>query len=138
MSRWRAVVIRRAVATMTRMGGAIVCALREFNTVRELNTGGSSRPRRFTRILVLMFCGLGMAAQAQVPKDDAASWTRFDDPNEHAFAIDVPAGWKVEGGLVRRGPVDLSMFLRALSPDGSILLILGDPAPAYFGTPGLG
>lgn len=68
----------------------------------------------------------------------ATQWTRFEDPNEHAFSLDVPAGWKTEGGLVRRGPVDLSVFLRALSPDGSVMLILGDPAPAYFGTPGLG
>jgi hypothetical protein len=94
--------------------------------------------RRFTRILMVMFCGLPLAVRAQAPKSDTPNWIRFDDPNEHAFSLDVPAGWKVQGGLVRRGPVDLSMFLRALSPDDAIMLILGDPAPAYFGTPGLG
>ena len=94
--------------------------------------------RQLTCISMATLFGLAVAAQAQAPKDDATNWTRFNDPNEHAFSIDVPAGWKTEGGMVRRGPVDLSMFLRALSPDGAIMLILGDPAPAYFGTPGLG
>ena len=82
-------------------------------------------------LTLLMFMAIAEAAPA-------IQWTRFEDPNEHAFSLDVPAGWTAEGGLVRRGPVDLSVFLRALSPDDSVMLILGDPAPAYFGTPGLG
>jgi len=122
--------------------------------------------RRLTSISIVSFCGLALAACAQAPKDDAAkpkadsakpnaatakstpdaakskddadNWTRYNDPYEQAFGIDVPAGWKVQGGLVRRGLVDFSLFLRALSPDDSILLILGDPAPAVFGTPGFG
>ncbi len=67
---------------------------------------------------------------------DAGEWTRFTDPNENAFSLDVPVGWRAEGGLVRRGPIDVSMFLRALSPDGTVLLVLGDPGPAVFHTPG--
>jgi predicted lactoylglutathione lyase len=87
--------------------------------------------------LLSLLVGAGTAA-AQPPKGASGSWTLFTDPNEHAFSLEVPAGWKIEGGMVRRGPVDLSMFLRALSPDDAVMLILGDPAPAYFGETGLG
>jgi hypothetical protein len=125
----------------------------------DLRTGGLSMQRRFTTISMVMFCGLALAACAQAPKDNAAkpaadtgkpkteavkpkddadNWTRFNDPYEQAFGIDVPAGWKVQGGLVRRGLVDFSLFMRALSPDDSTMLILGDPAPALFSTPGFG
>lgn len=108
------------------------------------------RKRVYFMLVAAVYCiamtigqsSYGQSSSGRPGKDnkqkDAVSWSKFNDPNENAFSLDVPAGWKVEGGLVRRGPVDLSLFLRALSPDDSILLILGDPAPAYFGTPGLG
>jgi hypothetical protein len=84
------------------------------------------------------------AAQAAVPAKpelvpvDGVKWVTFSDPNEHAFTIDVPDGWKVDGGLVRRNSIDTSTFLRALSPDGAVMLMMGDPAPAFFHTPGFG
>jgi hypothetical protein len=64
------------------------------------------------------------------------AWAQFADPNEHAFTMDVPQGWRVKGGLVRRSPVDVSLFLRAISPDGGTMLLLGDPGPTVFHTPG--
>lgn len=75
-----------------------------------------------------------MAAPATL----VTQWTRFNDLNEQAFSIEVPAGWKTVGGLVRRNAIDYSMFLRLLSPDGAILLILGDPGPGVFATPHFG
>jgi hypothetical protein len=69
---------------------------------------------------------------------EGVQWTTFHDPNEHAFSLDVPQGWKIDGGLVRRSAIDVSVFLRALSPDGAVMLIMGDPAPAFFHTPGFG
>lgn len=71
-------------------------------------------------------------------KVDGIRWVVFDDPNEHAFSVDVPKGWRVEGGLVRRNAEDVSDFLRALAPDGSMMLIAGDPGPAIFHTTGFG
>ncbi|HEX4080757.1 MAG TPA: hypothetical protein VHX61_17995 [Rhizomicrobium sp.] len=76
------------------------------------------------------------AAQAAPAAAAQPAWTQFADPNDHAFTMNVPRGWRVQGGLVRRSPVDFSMFLRAISPDGGTLLILGDPGPATFHTPG--
>lgn len=67
---------------------------------------------------------------------DNILWTRFNDPNENAFTIDVPSGWKVQGGMVRRSALDVSAFLRALAPDGSAMILMGDPGPAVFRLPG--
>lgn len=53
------------------------------------------------------------------------SYRKFQDPAEQAFILDVPANWKVEGGLIRRSTVDVSTFLQAISPEG-ITVILGD------------
>jgi hypothetical protein len=80
----------------------------------------------------------GTAAKPDNIQVDGVQWTRFNDPNENAFSLDVPQGWKVDGGMVRRGPVDVSTFLRVLSPDSSVLVLMGDPAPAFFHTPGFG
>jgi hypothetical protein len=44
----------------------------------------------------------------------------------------------VDGGLVRRSAIDTSTFLRALSPDGAVMLLMGDPGPAVFHLPAFG
>jgi hypothetical protein len=62
-------------------------------------------------------------------------YTRFQDPREGAFSIDVPAGWRVEGGMVRKSSVDTRAYLRALSPDGTLLIGFGDPEIGSFTEP---
>lgn len=52
-----------------------------------------------------------------------ATWT---EPNEHAYSIAVPQGWKVTGGIVRRTPVDMRSALNVTSPDGIIQIFIGD------------
>jgi hypothetical protein len=89
-------------------------------------------------LLFLLLCALITIAQIPAAGQESVNWSRFSDPDEHAYSIDVPSGWKIQGGMLRRGPVDVSLYLRALSPDDSMILILGDPGRAYFGTPGLG
>jgi hypothetical protein len=69
-------------------------------------------------------------------KIDDVEWVKFTDPNEHAFTVDVPAGWETVGGAVRRNAIDVSAFLRVLSPDVSMMLVSGDPGPAFFPTAG--
>jgi len=93
---------------------------------------------RRASLCVSMSLGMMLAWGIAGGQPVAENWTRFADPNEHAFTIDVPAGWQAHGGLVRRGPVDYSYFLRVLSPDQQVMLILGDPGPAYFFAPWYG
>jgi len=62
-------------------------------------------------------------------------FTRFQDPLEKAFTMDVPAGWKIEGGLLRKSPVDVRNYVWATSPDGSTVIRARDPAFGRFMVP---
>ena len=53
-------------------------------------------------------------------------WTRFEDPAEHAFVVQVPQGWTVRGDLYRFGLIDPRPMIDMASPDGQINLRLGD------------
>lgn len=53
-------------------------------------------------------------------------WTRWSDPVENAISMEVPRGWRAEGGTVRRGSVDVHQSIRTTSPDG-IMIFSGDP-----------
>lgn len=60
------------------------------------------------------------------------SWTQFVDPAEHAFAIQVPRGWKVMGGAYRLGPLDIRAMVDMRSPDGKTDLRFGDASVPPF------
>lgn len=53
-------------------------------------------------------------------------WTTFRDPDQNSFTVEVPAGWKVEGGMVRPVPIDARPWVKATSPDGLITAFIGD------------
>jgi PDZ domain len=55
------------------------------------------------------------------------SWTTFTDPYENAFSIEVPRGWRVAGGVVRKTPLWPTLVLRVLAPDRRTLIAVGDP-----------
>lgn len=63
------------------------------------------------------------------------SWTTFTDPNENAFTIDVPRGWKVVGGIFRKIPLWPSAVVRVLSPDRRTLIAVGDPDSVPYHAP---
>lgn len=104
------------------------------------------RPHLACFCAVLALCGFAASVSSQtlpptpstagMNPGDNVLWTTFSDPNENAFTIDVPAGWKVQGGMTRRSALDVSAFLRALAPDGSAMILMGDPGPAAFRLPG--
>jgi hypothetical protein len=56
----------------------------------------------------------------------SVQYTRFADPNEGAFTLDVPAGWKAEGGMKRHSTLDVRPAVYAASPDGGTVIRLGD------------
>lgn len=63
------------------------------------------------------------------------TWTRFTDPVEHAFTVDVPAGWRVAGGTRRMNSVEIRAGVEAISPDGAIDLFYSDPDVPLFTVP---
>lgn len=65
----------------------------------------------------------------------AVRWVKFVDPVEHAFSIDVPAGWRVAGGVKRMSTVDIRSGVEAVSPDNTIDLFYGDPNVGVFTPP---
>jgi hypothetical protein len=73
------------------------------------------------------------AAPAQGLTD--VSWTTFTDPYENAFNIEVPRGWRVAGGVVRKIPLWPSLVLRVLSPDRRTLIAVGDPDSVPYNAP---
>jgi hypothetical protein len=66
------------------------------------------------------------------PPAEAATWTQFRDPKEGAFSIDVPQGWQVVGGLVRRSLNQPHPVISVLSPDKLTKIIVGDPSAIAF------
>jgi hypothetical protein len=54
------------------------------------------------------------------------TFVRFQDPAEGAFSLDVPQGWRVTGGLLRKAPVDVRSGVVASSPDNQVHLRIGD------------
>ena len=66
------------------------------------------------------------AAGRGAPVRPSVTFVRFQDPNEGAFSLDVPQGWRVNGGLVRKAPVDVRSQVLAVSPDNQIVLRIGD------------
>jgi len=61
------------------------------------------------------------------PAESRVSYSRFQDPREGSFSIDVPTGWKVDGGMIRKSTVDVRAYVFATSPDNSTLIRVGDP-----------
>ena len=74
-------------------------------------------------------------AGGQNAGEASLAFTRFTDPNEGAFSCDVPAGWKIQGGLMRKSTVDIRGFVRLTSADGKINVFTGDPDLGTFIVP---
>lgn len=68
--------------------------------------------------------------------DAAVRYVPWQDPNEKAFSLEVPEGWKVTGGLVRRNAVDPRGCIQIASPDGEVVVSSGDATVPTFSLPG--
>ena len=62
-------------------------------------------------------------------------WQLFTDPNEGAFQLEMPQGWKLSGGTARRSALQYRAWASATSPDGSTMLIINDPEEQNYITP---
>jgi len=84
------------------------------------------------RFRIVALATLGFCATA--PRAAAANqdFVTFSDPLEHAFTLEVPAGWPVRGGMFRLGYSDYRPMVALRSPDGKSEIRLSDVAvPAY-------
>ena len=61
------------------------------------------------------------------PAVSGVNYTRFVDPDQASFSIDVPQGWKVTGGMTRPAPADARPWVKAIAPDLSMIIMFGDP-----------
>jgi len=65
----------------------------------------------------------------------AVQFTGWQDPNERAFHAQVPAGWRVDGGLQRRTALDYQRGISLTSPDGELTVFLMDRGIPFFTLP---
>ena len=69
--------------------------------------------------------------QAWGPYADSAAqvslrYTRWQDPKERAFTVEVPTEWSIEGGTLRPSSLLAQASVNAVSPDGRVDLLIGD------------
>ncbi len=76
------------------------------------------------------------AAHGGAASSGPISYVNWTEPNEHAFIVQVPKGWKLSGGIFRYAPIDVRPQVEAGSPDGQIHLQFGDANFGTFATPG--
>jgi hypothetical protein len=53
-------------------------------------------------------------------------FTRWTDPREGGFSLEVPAGWQANGGVRRYSNIEINAGVRIASPDGNTVLIIND------------
>lgn len=82
-------------------------------------------------LCVLAVCSRG-ALSGTVAAHSTVAWTKFQDPAEHAFTVDVPANWTIRGGAFRLGYSDVRWMVDSAPPSGDMDVRLGDVAiPSY-------
>lgn len=62
------------------------------------------------------------------PATVGVNWTKWVDPTERAFSLEIPAGWSAEGGMTRVSAIDVRPWIRVTSPDKLISAFVGDGA----------
>lgn len=94
---------------------------------------------RCLAVFVAMVLASGAAeAQTGAPLPalpGVGQWVQFIDPQERAFAIDVPAGWQVQGGTARWNALQYRFWLHVATPDGSTSLGINDPTEYFYIVP---
>jgi len=71
------------------------------------------------------------------PHLEQVAFERWTDPHERAFSLDVPKGWTVQGGTVRKAAVEIRHAVQLASPDRTILILAGDTElPLFVEPPG--
>jgi hypothetical protein len=83
----------------------------------------------------MMQPGMVQGGALGLPPTPFVGWTQFRDPQEGSFSVDVPIGWKVEGGLTRGSAIDARPWVKVTSPDQLISAFIGDGKIPPFSIP---
>ena len=75
------------------------------------------------------------AGTAETARTTEPEYVRWQDPQEHAFTVEVPKGWQIRGGLTRMAAVDVRVAAELVSPDGQIRVYAGDAQIPNFTIP---
>lgn len=75
------------------------------------------------------------SAPAAVAPLRVSAYTSFTEPSEHAFTMEVPAGWQAVGSQMRRAALEFAPFVRTLSPDRMTYLMVGEPTLLSYAPP---
>lgn len=76
-----------------------------------------------------------VSAAAAQRAELAVEWTQWRDPREGAFTVPVPAGWLVQGGMMRPNLLEWRPEVVATSPDGTVSVRVGDGRIEVFAVP---
>ncbi len=63
------------------------------------------------------------------------AWTKFQDPREQAFSLEVPQNWRVQGGTLRHNALQFRNWVQVVSPDGGTIIALNDPEEGSYVVP---
>lgn len=89
-------------------------------------------------IIGLLVTGVWSAAASANKKNilPAIPVVKWTDPLERAFSVEVPRGWDVKGGLIRRNATDPRACLTLTAQDGTVQISLGDARVPVYVVPG--
>jgi hypothetical protein len=89
--------------------------------------------RRFDRLAPTFarIVGSFEARGEPVKRPKAARFTRWRDPAEGAFSVEIPEGWSASGGTERPSSLLVQATVRAVSPDSQITALMTDALPLY-------
>ena len=73
--------------------------------------------------------------ETQKLPDTNVAYRTFTDPDENSFSVDVPAGWKVEGGMTSVSAIDKRPWVKVSSPDNLMMAFIGDGQIPPFSIP---
>jgi hypothetical protein len=68
----------------------------------------------------------GATKGASTAGNKGLRFVRWDDPKEHAYSVEVPQGWTIEGGAFRVEPSDVRMMNRVISPEKDMMVQVGN------------
>lgn len=89
----------------------------------------------FARILGSFRVVGAPSAGGAATRQPAARYAKWMDPRENAFTLDVPEGWRTEGGMFRFASNDTRIGAVVDSPDGQIHVQIGDAEVPPFTEP---